>query len=651
MSVFEYPSENCSDANNSEIVDDCSVRKQLRHSSTLGIHNLSTLDIHDESRVLVLYTGGTIGMVRNEHGSLVPKPQTLETEVRKIKTMHDSTYWDNHPYTKPPNDSSTQCPLVLPNIDKKNRVVYTIYEYDPILDSSNMTMDDWIRIAQDIHCSYELFDGFVILHGTDTLSYTASALSFMLENLGKTVIITGSQIPCFEVQSDGRDNFVGSLILAGNYTIPEVSVYFSHKLMRGNRTIKISVGKLNAFDTPNMAPLVEVGIDIQVDYKAIFKPTAIQKFNAHAKLNRNVVTLRIFPSITIDIIEHFLLPPIQGVVLQCYGAGNLPTNRVDIVRKFKEANDKGIIIIVCTQCLNGAVSGIYETGKTLLDAGVIPSSDITPEAALTKLCYVLSKNDLSLEEKKDMMRQNIRGEMTVIPSENGDSYKMGQDDDFNIMESIIRTMHLSSSVEINRIQEILFPPLITAIVMKGDPSKFDELRKYGLYPEIRLDDYDQRTPLHIAANAGNLKMVEYLLQQGSNVHLRDRNNDTPLLCAVKGAHMNVIHILREAGAHIHLTPIEVGERLSRACKRGDSLILKAYLAAGANANTKNLNNQTPLHSAVETNQREIVELLLKNGAELDKLDLYGRTPREIAVALKRKDIMDTMDIWEDSLGL
>ncbi|CAB4057257.1 ASPG [Lepeophtheirus salmonis] len=562
-------------ANNSEIVDDCSVRKQLRHSSTLGIHNLSTLDIHDESRVLVLYTGGTIGMVRNEHGSLVPKPQTLETEVRKIKTMHDSTYWDNHPYTKPPNDSSTQCPLVLPNIDKKNRVVYTIYEYDPILDSSNMTMDDWIRIAQDIHCSYELFDGFVILHGTDTLSYTASALSFMLENLGKTVIITGSQIPCFEVQSDGRDNFVGSLILAGNYTIPEVSVYFSHKLMRGNRTIKISVGKLNAFDTPNMAPLVEVGIDIQVDYKAIFKPTAIQKFNAHANLNRN------------------------GVVLQCYGAGNLPTNRVDIVRKFKEANDKD-----------------------------------------------------SLEEKKDMMRQNIRGEMTVIPSENGDSYKMGQDDDFNIMESIIRTMHLSSSVEINRIQEILFPPLITAIVMKGDPSKFDELRKYGLYPEIRLDDYDQRTPLHIAANAGNLKMVEYLLQQGSNVHLRDRNNDTPLLCAVKGAHMNVIHILREAGAHIHLTPIEVGERLSRACKRGDSLILKAYLAAGANANTKNLNNQTPLHSAVETNQREIVELIPSPYHNMESTPpVYGRSKKldsnEVKEAFQDKPKMSISDFAKD----
>lgn len=144
-----------------------------------------------------------------------------------------------------------------------NRVTYTIYEYDPLLDSTNMTMDDWIRIAEDIKDNYEAFDGFVVLHGTDTMAYTASALSFMLEHLGKSIVITGSQIPLFESRSDGRDNFLGALILAGTYNIPEVTVYFGHKLFRGNRITKVSSDSLNAFDSPNMKCLATMGINIE----------------------------------------------------------------------------------------------------------------------------------------------------------------------------------------------------------------------------------------------------------------------------------------------------------------------------------------------------------------------------------------------------
>ena len=151
-------------------------------------------------------------------------------------------------------------------------MIYAIYEYDPLLDSSNMTMDDWIVIAKDIKRSYEHFDGFVILHGTDTLAYTASALSFMLQNLGKTVVVTGSQIPCFETRSDGRDNIINALIFAGNYTIPEVCVYFDNKLMRGNRTVKVSAGSLHAFDSPNLSPLAHAMIDIDIDHQNILKP-------------------------------------------------------------------------------------------------------------------------------------------------------------------------------------------------------------------------------------------------------------------------------------------------------------------------------------------------------------------------------------------
>jgi len=236
------------------------------NQKSLDVRSELTLSAHNESKVLVLYTGGTIGMVRNDQGALEPKAHAMEAKIRQTCTMHDEPYSQSRFGHLAQNKDS---PLVLPHVQDHRRIIYTIYEYEPLLDSSNMTMDDWVQIATHIQDSYADFEGFVVLHGTDTMAFTASALSFMLENLGKPVIITGSQIPCFETRSDGRDNFVGALILAGNYHIPEVCVYFRHQLMRGNRTIKVSASNLDAFQSPNMRPLVEVGIDISVDYRAI----------------------------------------------------------------------------------------------------------------------------------------------------------------------------------------------------------------------------------------------------------------------------------------------------------------------------------------------------------------------------------------------
>ena len=181
-------------------------------------------------------------MTRNEEGALSPEPHAMETVIRQTITMHDEQYsrmrfghlskldMFHHNDDTPDGKAELLVPLVLPQVPDHKRVIYAIYEYDPLLDSSNMTMDDWIQIAKDIKDAYEMFDGFVVLHGTDTLAYTASALSFMLENIGKPVIVTGSQIPAFETRTDGRDNFIGALILAGNYNIPEVTVYFRYLL-------------------------------------------------------------------------------------------------------------------------------------------------------------------------------------------------------------------------------------------------------------------------------------------------------------------------------------------------------------------------------------------------------------------------------------
>ena len=223
------------------------------------------------SKVFVLYTGGTIGMTRNDQDVLVPAKDILSNNLRALGTFHDAKF----ARVVLQNEEM----LVLPTISNvEKRIAYSIWEWGELLDSSNMTMKDWSRIARDIEQVYNHYDGFVVLHGTDTLCYTASALSFMLQNLGKTVVVTGSQIPCFETRSDGRDNIISALIFAGNYVIPEVCVYFDNKLMRGNRTVKVSAGSLHAFDTPNLSPLARAHVDINVDYQNILRPSNLDKF-------------------------------------------------------------------------------------------------------------------------------------------------------------------------------------------------------------------------------------------------------------------------------------------------------------------------------------------------------------------------------------
>lgn len=323
-------------------------------------------------------------------------PNQFTKQLRKYPHMHDEAY-----SIKRFGNANKMAPLVLPYCEGEHkRVLYTISEYDPLLDSSNMSFTDWVRIGEDIRQSYEFFDGFVILHGTDTLAYTASALSFMFENLGKTVIITGSQIPIFETRTDGKDNFTSALILAGNYVIPEVCVLFCSHLLRGNRTVKHSSTTLDAFKSPNVPPLASIGITIEIDYRLIFRPCGVDKFTVHSNLDENVGILRIFPNIPTSTIKAFLQPPMRGVVLESFGAGNVPTNRKDLLDAFREASSRGVLIVNITQCSVGQVSDLYETGRLLTHCGVIPGYDLTAEAALAKLAYVLSKTEWNQDTKK-----------------------------------------------------------------------------------------------------------------------------------------------------------------------------------------------------------------------------------------------------------
>ncbi|KAJ2922997.1 hypothetical protein H1R20_g14095, partial [Candolleomyces eurysporus] len=250
------------------------------------------------------------------------------------------------------------------------------------------------------------------------MGYTASALSFLLEDLGKTVILTGAQIPLSQLRNDATDNLMGALSIAGNYIIPECSLYFNHTLFRGNRVTKTSSFDLNAFESPNFSPLVKVGIDIVVNWNDVIRQTGLRRFRAHKEMSAHVATLRLFPGISGAIIRGFCQSPIRGVVLETFGAGNAPQRR-DVLDAMKEACDRGVVIVAITQCMKGAVSDDYETGRTLLQAGVVPGIDMTPECALTKLAYLLGKPELSIKEVRDLMGTPLRGELTRVSAAPG----------------------------------------------------------------------------------------------------------------------------------------------------------------------------------------------------------------------------------------
>jgi L-asparaginase len=289
---------------------------------------------------------------------------------------------------------------------------YTIHEYEPLIDSSDMTPADWQQIADDIRDNYEKYDGFVILHGTDTMAYTASALSFMLENLGKPVIVTGSQIPLAELRSDGQANLLNALHIAANYPINEVTLFFNNQLMRGNRSTKSHADGFNAFTSPNLPPLLEAGINIQISNNITVGAKPEGEFKVHNITPQPIGVITMYPGISHEVIRNTLLQPVNAMILLTFGVGNAPQNP-ELLGHLKEASERGVIVVNLTQCLAGKVNmGGYATGCALAESGVISGFDMTPEAALAKLHYLLSQ-DLSYEQIKDKMQEVLRGEMSL----------------------------------------------------------------------------------------------------------------------------------------------------------------------------------------------------------------------------------------------
>lgn len=337
--------------------------------------------------VLLIYTGGTIGMVENlDSGALEPfNFSHLRSNVPEMKRLNF-------------------------HVDT--------YIFDPLIDSSEISPAKWKEIVEVVRLNYNKYDGFVILHGTDTMSYTASALSFMFDNLTKPVIFTGSQLPIGKLRTDGKENLITALEIAadkdvdGYPVVPEVCVYFQNLLFRANRTTKINAENFNAFTSANFSPLAEAGVTIRYNYNEILKPNYTQEVMFYESLDECIAVLKIFPGISVDVVASVLnIKNIKAVVLETYGSGNALSDDW-FLAELKRAVDRNIVVVNVTQCLYGIVAmHRYETGQSLMKAGVISGYDLTTEAAVAKLMYLFGMEKEPREVCK-LMQVSLRGEMS-----------------------------------------------------------------------------------------------------------------------------------------------------------------------------------------------------------------------------------------------
>ncbi|KAJ1934338.1 hypothetical protein GGF37_006399, partial [Kickxella alabastrina] len=431
----------------------------------------------------------------------------------------------------------------------------------------------------------------------------------MLQSLGKSVIVTGSQVPIAEVRNDGIENFLGALTIAGHFVIPEVSLYFNNKLFRGNRCVKIDAMDFDAFSSPNLAPLVKVGVDIEVNWPEVLRPNAIEPFCAYKQMNTNVANLRLFPGISASAVRAFLAPPIQGIVLETFGAGNAPDARPAILEALADASERGVVIVNVTQCQRGNVSDLYATARGLTTAKVVPGRDMTSECALTKLSYLLGRG-LSPERCRELLGRSLRGELTIVQSHSRPIFSTGNGRSHTFTQFVSRqildeTQANEPNIELptSRMHVSMSPPI---------PGGAGSPQLVGIHPSgISL----AKRSIHGTDKAA-------ALTEGSNPRSRET-------------------VTERASIYRAFFPV----LLCAAAATGDLQGMYLLEAASNNAlevTCYDYTGQTPLHSAVRAGQLPCARFLLKRGASVHVLSRKGHTPLFEAICARHPEMVNLL---------